>query len=295
MKFNRKEQYTQNQYNTMRTAFLTAYPKIFTDIPYAGMIFIKTIPLAYEQGFIFQPEQFGAKLAVELEARHKALNKSLRKHIKKYDNNVVVVEIGIGLSSRKLEFFDTKYIEIDYSPMIEIKQKIYNELNISVPINDFIKTDLNNIKDLDLMVSAIKGILSNRKIIFISEGLFWYLSRSNVQNLVNHVYELIALNGGLWITGDCPTLQDKFIDEEYRGVIAKSSERKMDEPFSSFLDFKNFFGDLGFYVRHSKLEKWINVKNLITANLFSLSVEETINRLRAYTDIAEISLYEKQQ
>ena len=91
----------KENWNTMRTAILTAYPKLFTDIPYAPQLFFHAIRLAVGYGFSFEPSLFVEKMSLEIEARHKALNAALREQI---DADTLVVELGAGLSPRRLEF-----------------------------------------------------------------------------------------------------------------------------------------------------------------------------------------------
>jgi O-methyltransferase involved in polyketide biosynthesis len=287
-KINSEIQYTHEQYNTMRTAFLTAFPKIFTDIPFANKIFVETIRLACERGFSFQTEQFVAKLALELEARYKALNFILDKHIKTIGNNVIIIEIGAGLSPRKLEFNNFQFVEIDYPPMIEIKQKIYEMLGYPIRYDELIGADLTHPLDLKKIVQLVQKIKKGRSILMISEGLFWYLSRNAVQNLVECIHNLLSSSGGLWITGDCPTKFEIPHEDDYRSVIANSSKRQMNQPFSSFNDFEMFFNSIGFSVCQSQLEDWIKTKDLLSASIFSSSTDCTLNRLRTYTDVAEL-------
>ncbi len=67
----------------MRTAILTAFPKIFSDIEFANEIFSQALQLANFYNFSFQPEFFTAKMAVEIEARYKAVSNVLLHQIKK--------------------------------------------------------------------------------------------------------------------------------------------------------------------------------------------------------------------
>ncbi len=282
-------EYSKEQQNTMRTAFLTAFPKIFTDIPYSNAIFSETIRLANKWNFSFEPEQFVANLAVELEARHKALSYTLREQVDKI-GYCQVIELGAGLSSRRLEFKDIPYIEIDYPPMVEIKDKIYENLGLPAKPNELIGVDLTNISDLDFIVKSIGQFKQGKSVIIVSEGLFWYLSREDMLNLAKFVQKTLSVHGGLWITGDCPPKNDIYKDYEYRNVIAQSSSRQIDEPFSSFSDFENFFLSLGFNIDRSKLEQWVKTEEISSAGLFSLTPEKTLNRMKAYTDIAVLGI-----
>lgn len=282
--------YTQEQHNTMRTAFLTAFPKIFTDIPFATEIFSQAIRFAHESGFRFQPEQFVAKLAIELEARHKAINSAIRKHVAKYRNNVVILELGAGLSSRRLEFSNLPYIEIDFMPVIELKRKIYKMLGYSCDNDEFLGVDMANVDDLVKITHRVGQFNETRSILVVSEGLFWYLTRSTVQTLAKSIHNILSSSNGIWIAGDCPSefLQPK--EEEYRTVIAKSSDRRMDEPFATLADYIDFFESEQYTVIQTKMEQWLDPMTIVSANIFSPSLKLTLDKLRTYTDIAEFSV-----
>lgn len=115
--------YSEQQINIMRTAFLTAYPKIFTDIDYSVEIFSHMKDLAVNNGFSFQPNQFSNAMTLEIEARYKAINNYLNKII---DKDTLVIEIAAGLSPRRLQYKNYDYEELDLKPIIDIKKNIYS-------------------------------------------------------------------------------------------------------------------------------------------------------------------------
>lgn len=282
-------EYSLDQQNTMRTAFLTAFPKIFTDLPYTNDIFLETIRLANKWRFSFQPEQFVAKLAVELEARHRAVSCTVREQVNKI-GDCLIIELGAGLSSRRLEFKDIPYIEVDFPPMVEIKCKIYETLGFSVKTGELIGADLSSISDLDYIIKAIAVLKPDCPVIMVSEGLFWYLTRDNMLDLSKFAHSTLHSGSGFWITGDCPPQIDVYKNDKYRNVIAESSSRKIDEPFGSLSDFEDFFVSLGFSINRTKMEEWVKPDEIVSAGLFSLSPETTLDRMRAYTDIAVLSV-----
>ena len=117
--------YSDTQYTTMRTAFLTAFPKIFTNIEFSIDIFSNMKELAIRNGFSFSPNLFSNEMSVEIEARHKALNRALDKYISK---DVLVIEIAAGLSPRHLQYSDYNYYELDFNPIIDIKKNLYTTM-----------------------------------------------------------------------------------------------------------------------------------------------------------------------
>jgi O-methyltransferase involved in polyketide biosynthesis len=74
------------------TAILTAYPKILTDIPYAKEVFAELNRDSIPVSLIVD------KLAPELEARHKLINKLLKES--KIDQ---VLELAAGYTTRGVE------------------------------------------------------------------------------------------------------------------------------------------------------------------------------------------------
>ena len=105
--------------------FLTAFPKVFTNIEYASEIFANMKELAMKEGFSFLPNLFNNEMAIEIEARHKAVSKTLLKNI---TNNTLVIEIAAGLSPRRLEFKEYDYLEVDFKPIMDVKRNIYKNI-----------------------------------------------------------------------------------------------------------------------------------------------------------------------
>lgn len=122
------QKFTEQQNNIMRTAFLTAFPKIFTDIDYSMEIFSCMRKLVTEQGFTFQPEQFSNAMSLEIEARHKAVNRVLDQVI---DKDTLVIELASGLSPRRLQYQNNDYAELDFAPITAIKKSIYLSIYLS--------------------------------------------------------------------------------------------------------------------------------------------------------------------
>lgn len=56
------EKFGEAQYGAIRTSFLTAFPKIFTDIDFSIEIFSKMKNLATKKGFAFLPSMFSNEM-----------------------------------------------------------------------------------------------------------------------------------------------------------------------------------------------------------------------------------------
>ena len=133
--------------NTMRTGVLTAYPKIYSDIDYSQEIFYNALSVAKDYGFTFQPEQFVANMAVEIEGRYKAVSSILRSKISK-SKRTLVIEFAVGLSPRRLEFLELDYLESDFEPMMKMKKQIYKKMGFQKFEKGLFAVDLANTKQL---------------------------------------------------------------------------------------------------------------------------------------------------
>jgi O-methyltransferase involved in polyketide biosynthesis len=274
-------QFNEAQFGAMRTAFLTAFPKIFTDIEYSQEIFYNMKDLAIDKGFSFTPNLFNNQMAIEIEARHKALNKALEKHI---TPDSLVIEIAAGMTPRHLEFRNYKYLEVDFTPVMNIKKDIYQKINKNNSFdNTIVGIDLTDTNKLRTFLTDVSKTKQYDKIIILNEGLFWYLNKEEIAAMTTAIYESLIDTNWLWITSDCPT-EDKIVDD-YRKVISDSAKVKRGT-FSDYNDFTDFFRTLGLKNQRHKLSVFLTYEDLTSAKLFSVEKSEVIRRINSYTDIA---------
>ena len=275
--------FNEAQFGAMRTAFLTAFPKIFTDIDYSIDFFSKMKNLATKKGFAFMPSHFTNEMAIEIEARHKALNKDLQKNITK---DTLVIEIACGISPRRLEFKDYEYAELDFKPVIEIKKDIYKSLGFSNLTNSLFEVDLADTQELRKSLKKVLKTKTYKNVVVLNEGLFWYLTKDEIRNMTNEISLALKDIDWKWITSDCPTLSK--LDANYRSIIADSAKVKRGT-FADYQDFTVFFDELCLKNSSYKLSNFVKVKDLSSANLFAVSEEQTLNRINTYTDISILS------
>lgn len=273
----------EQMFNTMRTAILTAYPKIFTDIDYGAEIFFHAAKLATKYGFSFTPELFVAKMAVEIEARHKAVNEMLKRNLAK---NTLVIELAAGLSPRRIEFADVDYLEVDYRALVEMKSAIYQSMQLKKYAQGLYAVDLSKREELRKFLSKIQNLKNYEKIIVVSEGLFWYLKREQIQGVLEDLSLAFAGLNWCWITADCPV--EAELKTEYRKVIANSANINHSEKFTNYRDFCEFFGKHGYVVGKYKLADLVSPKNIYSGSFFSVAEKEIANRMNTYTDVAVI-------
>lgn len=273
----------KENWNTMRTAILTAYPKLFTDIPYAPQLFLHAIQLAVEYGFSFDPSLFVEKMSLEIEARHKALNVALKEQI---SANTIIMELGAGLSPRRLEFIDTSYLELDYEPIANMKRNIYKLMGFPQLTNDVYGIDLT---DLQTVTELLDHINQNNyaKIVVLSEGLFWYLKRVHLHNLLAIFSKTWKQKTWIWLTADCPVTIKGHAS--YRKIISSSSNKDMHERFVDLDDFCAFFRKYGCSVSCYKITDLLSPQTLYSGKFFFTSMEKIKKRIYNYTNIALIT------
>ncbi len=276
-----KQNFNQAQLGAMRTAFLTAYPKIFTDIPYSTEIFATMKNLATKKGFSFETSHFSNDMAVEIEARHKAVNKALAKNITK---NTLVVEIAAGLSPRHLEFKNYDYIELDFKPVMDIKRDIYKALGHKNLVSTLFDADLTDSATVIKILTKTLKAKNYTNIIVVNEGLFWYLTQETIAGMTQTFSQVLKDYNWSWITADCPTV-DKC-DDEYRNIISASAKVKRGKTFADYDDFSKFFKNLGLTNTRYKLADLVSYKDMTAAKFFSINQEDTLKRTNTYTNIA---------
>lgn len=279
--------YEEAKYNIMRTAFLTAFPKIFTNINYAVDIFSSMKDLAIQKGFSFQHNLFSNEMAIEIEARHKALNYTLDKYL---TEDTLIIEIAAGMSPRHLEYKKYNYVELDFEPVIETKKEIYSILGFPELSSTLYGLDITNIESLHNLLNIL---ISKEKhydqIIILNEGLFWYLKKENIAEITNEFKISFKDNNWIWITSDCPTTEKS--NEEYRNTVSKSANVKRGGTFSDYNEFSDFFNKLELKNTSFKLSELIDYEKISSAQFFSFKEDETLNKIDTYTDIAILEKY----
>lgn len=193
------------------TALHTAYPLIFTDIPYSQEIFDKLS----ENGFADSLKN--DKLAFELEARHKLIDKFVKESGVKQ-----ILEIASGFTASGLNICrddkDVKYIEFDLPKVIQKKKQILSEIT-QIPNNMFfVEGNALRSKDFE-KVAEIFDL--TKPVAVINQGLLRYLNFEEKQQVTENVYNIISKNNGIWIT--CDFTPAKFIQTQDKNLSEKST------------------------------------------------------------------------
>lgn len=271
----------EKTFNTMRTAVLTAYPKIFGDIDLASEIFFSAIKLAVDYGFSFRPSLFVADLAVEIEARHKAVNAALESVL---TDKTLVIELGAGLSPRRAQFAHTDYIEVDHSPIVDMKSRVYRELGHTEFAKDLYAVDLTDVKTFrDFIEHTSKSRVFDR-VIVLSEGLFWYLDKSRIHDICSVLNTVLDGADWMWLTADSPVDDKNYA--EYRKVIVDSADRGEQKPFRSYAEMCAFFEECGLTSTRHRLADCVSPERIYSGKLFAAPDREIEERMNKYADIA---------
>lgn len=197
------------------TALHTAYPLIYTDIPYANEIY----EALCEYGF---PDNLkNDKLTFEIEARYVLIDKFLKE-----SEITQVLELACGFTSRGLNFCqqnaDFVYVELDLPKVIKEKKSILNKVVGNLPNNlYFVEGNALNKDDIN---KALKHFDLSKPIAVINQGLMRYLDFDEKRTLTRIVYDVISRNNGIWLT--CDFTPAKFLVTEDKNLTGKEDYNK---------------------------------------------------------------------
>ncbi len=222
------------------TAIVTAYPRIFTDIPYEKEIY------NWLEKHCNEKVTLNKMLAPEIESRYKLINKLLDKYGIKQ-----VLELAAGYSSRGLIYSKKgyNYIEMDLENVSKNKKEILQSIEKNIPKN------LNIISGNALKNDDFKGIESyfkiDEKITVINEGLLRYLSFNEKRIVAENIHDLLSKYGGIWITSDVTPKkfiksQNKALQGFNKSVSSITSRNNLNDRFEDENHIREFFGNIGF-------------------------------------------------
>ena len=271
------------------TAWLTAYPKTFSDIALAQEIFHELEQIRVMHGKPAVSSNFKVpKLAPEIEARYKLVTKLL------YQSGVrQVLEIAAGLSPRGMTLAKDPswtYVEMDLPEMIAEKRAIAQRLIssskiITMPNLHFEEGNALATNDLDRAVSHFE----KKPIAVINEGLLRYLNFTQKAAVARNVHAILTLFGGVWITPDITLrklleIQDKTtMPGKNEAIIETTGINYNENRFENEQEAKKFFESFGFLVeRHSFLEIRSELTSPRTLHLCDAETEEMIRPLVAF-------------
>jgi len=243
--------------NIIPTAWLTAYRRTFSDIPFSSEIFTELDKLLKSHKFPITEDMKASQLSPQMEARYKLIN-----HLLKYQKGTQILEIASGFSSRGLEFCKNPkiiYVEFDLPLVIEEKQRIINIINKNKDISN-LHLVKGNALDINSLLQVEKYFDKRKSLIIINEGLLRYLNFDEKTSIAKNVHHLLTEYSGVWITPDI-TLKNVMYNEnknvkEHNKLIQQMTKINTDKNrFDTEKQAENFFRNLGFIIeRHSYME-----------------------------------------
>lgn len=257
------------------TAWMVAYRRTFSDIPFSQEIFAKLEILRKKKDQKEIPADLKRpEIAPQFEARHKLIDKLI--FAVGFDQ---VLELASGFSSRGLSMSKEdgfNYVETDLSRVILEKEQIIKEIardnDFDIPSNlHFVAA---NVLEFEQLARAVDYFDKTKPITIINEGLLRYLTFAEKAKVAQNIYKLLTEFGGVWITSDV-SLRKIFSQEN---IALKDHVKKVSEltgkdiegnRFEKEEDAKLFFEKLGFSIeRHSFIEV---IDDLVSPSRLKLS------------------------
>ncbi len=254
------------------TAIVTSYPRTYTDIPYEKDIYNWLKKHCNEDVIL------NKKLAPEIEARYKLINKLLNKcGIKQ------VLELAAGYSSRGLIYSKKgyNYVELDLETVSENKKQILQSIEKDIPesLNIVSGNALKN-DDFKKLECYFK---TDEPIVVINEGLLRYLTFDEKKHVAQNIYNLLSKNGGIWITCDVTpksfvNSQNNALPELNKKLANITSRNNLNDRFKDINHVRNFFGNIGFEILevHKFKEVRDELYSINELNIIDSKIEQTL-------------------
>ena len=234
------------------TAILTAYPRIFTDIPYEKEIYDWLSKNCNDD------IKLNKLLAPEIEARYKLTDRLLEKL-----NIFQVFELAAGYSSRGLLFSKKgyKYVEMDLEDVSNNKKRLINDL---FEMNDNLIIESGNALNFTDYIKCDNYFDSDKELAIVNEGLLRYLTFDEKRIVGENIYKLLKKHGGVWIT--CDVTPKKFIQKQdeqnpslNNDINMVTSRNNLSDRFEDENHIRKFFGEIGF--KSIEIHKFIEMKD----------------------------------
>lgn len=254
------------------TAITVAYPRTLTDIPYSKEIFsylknkIEVIPYIHDD-----------KLAIEIEARYKLIDKLLKK-----SNINQILELAAGYSQRGLIFTkdkDSKYVELDLKQVTDLKKDILNSIT---PIPNNLKIISGDATNKDDFAKCLSYFNQSEKIAIIHEGLLRYLDFDEKRKVAKNVYDALKTFGGAWIT--CDFTPKRFIQNQDKNIINFNKDlsnitdrNNANWRFEDEEHVRRFLNDVGF--KGIEFHDYQEIKNVLSSKKILGIDDDTIEKL----------------
>ncbi|HEY4474350.1 MAG TPA: class I SAM-dependent methyltransferase [Candidatus Paceibacterota bacterium] len=249
---NSKKERINNHEKIGPTAWMIAYRRTFSDIPYAQEIFDVVEKIRIDNNEPSVPDELKKPERSSLfEARYKLVSRLIS------ESNVnQILEIASGLSPRGLAMTSDRtvqYVEVDLHGVMNLKRQVAGTLkkHLSTITNLFFEVgDALNRSDL---LRASEHFRKGVPLAIINEGLLAYLTLEEKTILAKNIHEILSLFGGVWITPDIIWPENKKGDtatpDNYMQNMQKLTGAAIGQNrFKSEEEAKIFFENMGFQV-----------------------------------------------
>jgi len=273
------------------TARLTSYMRQFSDIPFAKEVAIRLrAKEAFEEllrDSELRPEDLLWYTPI-LEIRYKSVAETIRK-----SGATQVLELASGFSLRGLAATqdpEFTYVESDLEELTGEKASLVADLRRQYRLAEHGNLHLVTADALDRsqLRSAAKSFRRDRPIAVVNEGLFPYLSASEMAAVARNIRSLLAEFDGVWITPDFSLKQDvQDVSEQqrrFRRVVAAATERTLyNNAFDSDDQLLAFFDGLELQARVlNAVDAAPNVVSMDVLNLPHQILDEAKPKLRLW-------------
>lgn len=163
-----------------------------------------------------------------------------------------ILELSSGFSFRCLEQTSQKnyhYIDTDLPEIIELKQKILNELKVKHILGTLELLSLNALDENQFR--EVVSHFPDGEILIINEGLLIYLDKTEKEKLCSIIHKLLRERGGYWITSDIyikNQVQKTDINVDNKTKEFLEQHKIEENKFDSFDEAKDFFNENGFVI-----------------------------------------------
>lgn len=244
-----REMSAENYEKISPTAWLTAYRRTFTDIPYSQEIFEILEEQRVSAGLPPIAEDLKRpETAPQYEARYKLIDRLLRENQAEQ-----ILEVAAGMSSRGIDLSNNQaidYVELDLPGIAKQKNSLIKEI-----LKDDNRTNLRvisgNALNLDDLRSATEHFLPTKQTAVVNEGLLRYLTFEEKTTVANNIHALLERLNGVWITSDISLpkkIQSAKYDQHVEKMMQMTGTTIDKNRFESVEQAQAFFEGLGFDV-----------------------------------------------
>lgn len=251
------------------TGFLTAYPRVLANIPFAKEVYAGFTKVAQRTGVELTERHLRHDLTDGIQLRYELINGLLAEL-----GFEQILEIASGLSPRGIKLCSDDasiaYSELDLPGMAKLKTEALRE-SVGLPSNLTIYSgNALSMEDID---DSVEKFDTKKSIAVINEGLIGYLSYDEKKQFALNIRALLErFSGGYWATSDVVSRPPSTNDIAERDKLI-SRQLFSPDSFADEGEFTDFFTSLGFSV-----------------NMHTVPLEDDMLHLAAYNKAAVLSV-----